>query len=99
MLQRTLRIHNVPDRVAEMIVLVLAISVLAKAPGILLVPLGIALFAIPILAAYSLSVVRWNLPLKALVALVALAVEAWCFALYCVVHSAHYGVPPAFVLP
>lgn len=93
MLQNVLVSRKAADAVAEFLVLALTMVFFVKFSFVLLVPLGLALFVIPLVLVTWLPASKSGIGFAAVVTLVASLTELWTYFLFQVVHKAHFGHP------
>ena len=91
MLQNVFLSRKASDAVAESLVLVLAAIFVVKFVAILLVPLGLALIAIPVLTFAWLPTSKGSKKFVAVVFAVAAFTELWTYFLFQVIHKIHFG--------
>lgn len=91
MLQNVLVSRKAADTVAEFLALALMMVFFVKFSFVLLVPLGLALFVIPLVLVTWLPASKSGIGFAAVVTLVASLTELWTYFLFQVVHKAHYG--------
>lgn len=91
MLQNVFLSRKASDVVAEFLVLALVAMFIAKFFAILLVPLGLALIAIPALTLTWLPTSKGSKKFVAVVLAAATFTEIWTYFLFQVVHKIHFG--------
>lgn len=98
MLQKVFVSRKVEDYVAEVLMVGLTLAFLVKFFFLLLVPLGIALFAIPLALFVWLPASKAGFGFTALVVFVAALMETWTYFLFQMVYKAYYGYSFSFPL-
>ncbi|MFZ3232142.1 MAG: hypothetical protein WA194_01135 [Patescibacteria group bacterium] len=91
MLQNVFLSRKASNAFAELILLAMAALFLVNFPAVLLLPLGIALVAIPVLTILCVPPSKSGMGFKTVVFGVAAMTEVWAYFLFQIVHKAQFG--------
>lgn len=91
MLQNVLASRKAADAVSKSLTFVLVAAFLAKFSLLLLVPLGLVLFGIPLLLIAWLPDSKAGFAYATIVVLISALIELWAYFLFQMVYKVHYG--------